>query len=204
MFATSALERLVGSLDCCPWGATTGRHVQTFQLPLHDRRDRSGTRPLYTPEEKRRRDASSWTLVQGVLAPAQFAIFLISLGLVLHTLITGSGGVAANASVLAKTAALYTIMITGAIWEKEIFGRYLFAPAFFWEDAMSMVVIGLHTAYVVALLSHTLDARHLMLLALAAYACYLVNALQFLLKLRAARLAEKDPWHQAAHGMRQA
>ena len=199
MFAFAALERLVGSLDSCPWGATTGRHVPDFAQPAH-----GAARPLYTPEEKRRRDASPWTLVQGVLAPAQFAIFLVSLGFVLHYLITGRGELAANVSVLAKTCVLYTIMVTGAVWEKEIFGRYLFAPAFFWEDAMSMIVIALHTAYLVALLSHALDAPHLMLLALAAYACYVVNAVQFVLKLRAARLAEQDPWHHAAHGLRQA
>ncbi len=202
MFAIPGLERLVGSLDSCPWGATTGRHVPDHAR--HSQAIRNIARPLYTPEEKRRRDASPWTLVQGVLAPAQFAIFLISLGFVLHYLITGSGELAANVSVLAKTCVLYTIMVTGAIWEKEIFGRYLFAPAFFWEDAMSMVVIGLHTAYLVALLSHAMDMQGLMLLALAAYACYVVNAAQFLLKLRAARLAAQDPWHQTAHGLRQA
>ncbi len=204
MLAFSALERLVGSVDSCPWGATTGRHVRDFDARAHAATRGNAARPLYTPEEKRRRDASPWTLVQGVLAPAQFAVFLISLGFVLHYLAAGSGEMAATASVLAKTFVLYTIMVTGAIWEKEIFGRYLFAPAFFWEDAMSMIVIGLHTAYVAALLSHALDTQHLMLLALAAYACYVVNAAQFVLKLRAARLAEKDPWHQAAHGMRQA
>ena len=201
MFGNAARARLGGSLDGCPWGATTGRHVQSV-APA--RRTRHDARPLYTPEEKLRRDSSIWTLVQGVLAPAQFAVFLISLGFVLHYLITGRGELAANVSVLAKTCVLYTIMITGAVWEKDIFGRYLFAPAFFWEDAMSMIVVGLHTAYVVALLSHALDAQHLMLLALTAYACYVVNAAQFLLKLRAARLAEQDPWHQAAHSMRQA
>ena len=204
MFAFSALERLVGSVDSCPWGATTGRHVQNFEVQAPGTVRHSSVRPLYTPEEKRRRDASPWTLVQGVLAPAQFAVFLISLGFVLHYLLTGNGEMAANVSVLAKTFVLYTIMVTGAVWEKEIFGRYLFAPAFFWEDAMSMIVIGLHTAYLVALLSHTLDTQHLMFLALAAYGCYVINAVQFVLKLRAARLAEQDPWHKAALGLRQA
>ena len=41
-------------------------------------------------------------------------------------------------------------MVTGAIWEKVVFGRYLFAPAFFWEDVFSMLVLALHTAYLVA------------------------------------------------------
>ena len=144
--------------------------------------------PLYTAEERRRRDASPWTLVQGVLAPLQFLVFLVSLGLVLRYLATGEGLAAATASVVVKTLALYAIMVTGSIWEKDVFGRYLFAPAFYWEDVLSMAVLALHTAYLAALATGWLDPRALMLLALAAYATYVVNAAQFLLKLRAARL----------------
>ena len=145
-------------------------------------------RPLYTTDERRRRDASGWTLVQGVLAPVQFLIFLASLGLVLRFLATGEGQFAATVSVLIKTLALYTIMITGCLWEKAVFGRYLFAPAFYWEDVFSMAVLALHTAYLFAVATGALDARQQMHLALAAYASYVINATQFLLKLRAARL----------------
>ncbi|CAN5757464.1 2-vinyl bacteriochlorophyllide hydratase [soil metagenome] len=145
-------------------------------------------RPLYTAEERVRRDATPWTLVQGLLAPVQFLVFLASLSLVLRYLATGEGLGLANASVLLKTLTLYTIMITGCIWEKVVFGRYLFAPAFYWEDVFSMLVLALHTAYLGALATGFLDARHLMYLALAAYASYVINATQFILKLRAARL----------------
>jgi 3-vinyl bacteriochlorophyllide hydratase len=149
-------------------------------------------RPLYTPAERARRDASVWTLVQGVLAPVQFLIFAVSLALVVRFLLTGEGLAAATWSVVAKTAALYTIMVTGAIWEKIVFGRYLFAPAFYWEDLFSMVVIALHTAYVAALLLDIGSDRARLILALAAYATYVVNATQFILKLRAARLDTAD------------
>jgi 3-vinyl bacteriochlorophyllide hydratase len=145
-------------------------------------------RALYTTEERRRRDASPWTLVQGVLAPLQFAVFLISLALVLRFLATGYGYEIATASIVLKTVLLYTIMITGSIWEKQVFGRYLFAPAFFWEDVVSMLVLALHTAYIAALLGGWLGAIPLMVLALLAYASYVVNAAQFLWKLRQARL----------------
>jgi 3-vinyl bacteriochlorophyllide hydratase len=144
--------------------------------------------PLYTPTQRQRRDASAWTVVQGVLAPLQFLVFLGSLALVLRTLLTGEGYAVANASVVLKTLLLYTIMVTGSIWEKVVFGRWLFAPAFFWEDVFSMGVLALHTAYLLALATGALDARGLMLLALAAYATYVINAAQFLIKLRAARL----------------
>ena len=105
----------------------------------------SQTQSLYTPEERLRRDRSKWTLVQGILAPVQFIVFLISLYLVIRFLNTGEGEFAANVSVVIKTIFLYTIMITGSIWEKEVFGRYLFAPAFYWEDVFSMLVLLLHT-----------------------------------------------------------
>lgn len=145
-------------------------------------------RPLYTAEERRRRDASGWTLVQGILAPVQFVVFLVSLVLVLRFLVTGEGHAAASTSVVVKTLVLYTIMITGSIWEKVVFDRWLFAPAFFWEDVFSMLVLALHTAYLAALATGTLAPHALMYLALAAYATYLINAGQFILKLRAARL----------------
>ncbi len=143
---------------------------------------------LYTAEQRLRRDASRWTLVQGVLAPLQFVVFLVSLGLVIRVLTTGQGLDAANASVVLKTLTLYTIMITGCLWEKDVYGVYLFAPAFYWEDVFSMLVLALHTAYLVALASGALSPRSLMFLALAAYATYVINATQFILKLRAARL----------------
>lgn len=155
---------------------------------MHPDRQRPPGRPLYTPDERVRRDATVWTLVQGILAPVQFLVFLVSLGLVLRFLATGDGQTAATVSVVIKTLTLYTIMITGCIWEKVVFGRYLFAPAFYWEDVFSMLVLALHTAYLVALFTGALDARGLAWLALAAYATYVVNAGQFIYKLRMARL----------------
>ena len=145
-------------------------------------------RPLYTAEERQRRDASVWTLVQGVLAPVQFLVFIVSLGLVLRYLTTGEGHGVATLSVVVKTLTLYTIMVTGCIWEKVVFGRYLFAPAFYWEDVFSMLVLALHTAYLVVVFTDAIGVRQQMYLALAAYATYVINATQFILKLRAARL----------------
>ncbi len=159
-------------------------------------------RAIYSREERARRDASPWTLVQGVLAPLQFLVFLVSLGLVLRTLATGEGQAAAELSVQLKTAVLLLIMVTGSIWEKVVFGRWLFAPAFFWEDVVSFGVIALHLACVLAMAYDLgLDARERLLLALAAYASYAVNAGQFLWKLRLARLeAPPRPAPASARG----
>jgi 3-vinyl bacteriochlorophyllide hydratase len=144
-------------------------------------------RPLYTPAQRARRDASRWTVVQGVLAPLQFLIFLVSLALVLRYLWTGMGYEAATVSIIVKTMALLIIMVTGAIWEKAVFGQYLLAPAFFWEDVFSFAVIALHLLYVALLWFGQAPPATLMAVALAAYAAYVVNAAQFVWKLRQAR-----------------
>ena len=184
---TATVGRLIDQLDCCPWGGIVG-HTSPGRYTIQQVSQQP--RPLYTPEQRARRDASRWTIVQGLLAPAQFAVFLVSAYLVAHYLITGQGQAVATASVVFKTGVLYLIMVTGSIWERAVFGRYLFAPAFYWEDMVSMLVLALHTAYIAALLTGALDTHQLMVLALAAYATYLVNAAQFVLKLRMAR---RDP-----------
>ena len=150
---------------------------------------------LYTAEEKKRRDETIWTLVQGVLAPLQFFVFLVSTYLVIRYLNTGEGYQVATISVIFKTSILMLIMVTGAIWEKVVFGQYLLAPAFFWEDIVSFFVIFLHIAYVLALWINLFSEQQLMLLALVAYVAYFVNALQFLIKLRAARM--QSAWEDA-------
>ncbi len=155
--------------------------------------ERGGTSALYTAEERVRRDESVWTVVQGILAPFQFLVFLISLGLVIRTLTTGDGAFAADASIVVKTLVLYTIMITGSIWEKVVFGKWLFAPTFFWEDVFSMLVLGLHTLYLVLLLGGIGTLEQRMLVALAGYGAYVINAGQFLWKLRMARLQGSLP-----------
>ena len=175
---------LLDAVAPCPWTAHTGDH----RLTRRSLRAVRPTRPLYTAEERVRRDTSIWTLVQGVLAPVQFIAFGISLVLVLNYLWTGEGAAAATLSVLIKTALLYTIMVTGAVWEKVVFGRFLFAPSFFWEDVFSMLVLALHTAYLAMVLLNIGTPRDQLILALAAYATYVVNAAQFIWKLRMARL----------------
>lgn len=181
-------------IPCVPAGADLTVHsAWQFPAALREaphRARRSATSPLYTAEQKKRRDASRWTLIQGILAPLQFLVFLVSLALVLRFLATGEGLAMATASVIVKTIVLYVIMVTGSIWEKDVFGRYLFAEAFFWEDAVSMIVLALHTAYLAVVLFDLAAPQVQMWIALAAYITYVVNAAQFVLKLRAARLQD--------------
>jgi 3-vinyl bacteriochlorophyllide hydratase len=197
MFTSRGFGRILDGIEACPWGTVAGRSARCAAAV------RAAPRlPLYTAAERARRDASPWTIVQGVLAPLQFAVFLVSLALVLWTLTTGESQAAAEASIIVKTLVLYTIMVTGAIWEKAVFGRYLFARAFFWEDVFSMLVLALHTAYLVVLFAGIGGLHFQLFIALAAYAAYLFNAAQFVLKLRAARRDQgaEPGWRRDAFG----
>ena len=122
---------------------------------------------LYTPEERARRDATVWTQVQGFLAAFQFIVFAVSVCLITR------------------------FMVTGSIWEKVVFDKWLFAHSFFWEDVFSFLVLGLHTAYLWSVYTGNMSTYQQLWLALAAYAAYAINAGQFLLKLRAARIQER-------------
>ena len=176
-----AFDQWLETIAPSPWSMTVG--VSTVQ-PVAQK----ASRPLYTAEERVRRDRSVWTIVQGVLAPLQFVVFAISLALVLRFVLTGQGYEVATGSIIAKTVLLYAIMITGSIWEKVVFGKWLFAPSFFWEDVFSMLVLTLQTAYLFGVITGRATHLQQMEIALAAYAAYAINATQFLLKLRQARL----------------
>ena len=169
--------------------------IASHPTALGQREQKKDRDLLYTAEEKKRRDETIWTLVQGILAPLQFFVFLVSTYLVIRYLNTGEGYQIATISVIFKASILMLIMVTGAIWEKVVFGQYLLAPAFFWEDIVSFFVIFLHIAYVLALWINLFSEQQLMLLALVAYVAYFVNALQFLIKLRAARM--QSAWEDA-------
>ena len=169
--------------------------IASHTTALGQREQKKDRDLLYTADEKKRRDETIWTLVQGVLAPLQFFVFLVSTYLVIRYLNTGEGYQIATISIIFKTSILMLIMVTGAIWEKVVFGQYLLAPAFFWEDIVSFFVIFLHIAYVLALWINLFSEQQLMLLALVAYVAYFVNALQFLIKLRAARV--QSAWEDA-------
>ena len=148
---------------------------------------------LYTPSQRIIRDRTIWTKVQAILAPLQFIVCIISLALVVRYLFTSEGYYIATVSIVVKSCLLFLIMITGAIWEKVVFGQFLFAEAFFWEDIVSFFVIFFHGLYLYVLLSGNFAPTSQMSVALFAYFLYFINAFQFLRKLRLARQTDQKP-----------
>ncbi|MEY3990396.1 MAG: hypothetical protein RI985_1477 [Chloroflexota bacterium] len=134
---------------------------------------------MYTAEQLARRNSSRWTTVQGILAPIQFVVFIISAILVYQAWQTKQGYDIANASIILKISLLWAITITGMIWEKEIFGHYFLAKEFYWEDIGNLVAILTHNVYfLVRWLGWSDDA--IMATMLFAYATYLINSAQFI------------------------
>lgn len=136
----------------------------------------------YTAEQIERRQSSRWTMVQIIGAPIQLLIFIVSLGFVIYSLSTdGQAFEITNATIIVKIITLYIMFITGMLWEKDVFGHYVFAPEFFWEDVVSSVLLTTHTAYLVALLAGA-PKNLLLLIIIVAYLNYLFNALQYFIK----------------------
>ena len=136
----------------------------------------------YTPEQIERRRTSRWTIVQIVGAPIQLLIFLVSLGFVIYSLVTGGQGFEiTNITIYLKITTLYFMFITGMLWEKDVFGHYVFAPEFFWEDVVSSLLLTTHTAYLVASLLGA-SKTTLLIIIMVAYLNYLFNASQYFIK----------------------
>ncbi len=144
----------------------------------------------YTPEQLQRRNNSKWTLVQAILGPIQFIVFVISFGLVIRYLLTGNGYQIANISVIIKIFLLWLITITGMFWEKEVFDHWFLAPQFFWEDVGNAIAIFMHSLYFLAIWLN-LSNQAVMTLMLIAYISYLFNFGQFLIKGVRARQERK-------------
>lgn len=135
----------------------------------------------YTPEQMRRRQQSKWTIVQAILAPLQLLTFIISVILIIRYLSTGLDYEITTISILIKIALMWLITITGMLWEKEVFGQWFLAPQFFWEDVMNAISLILHNGYFIARLLGASE-RDLVLVMLVAYASYMINFAQFLVR----------------------
>lgn len=132
----------------------------------------------YTPEQLERRNRSLWTPVQAVAAAIQFAVFLISLILVVRYFITGRGYEVTTVFGVAKVLLLYFMTVTGMAWEDEVFGQMFLAKAFFWEDVGNLISLAGNTLYLATLLLGL--PKDLQMLALCvALATYVINFAQF-------------------------
>jgi 3-vinyl bacteriochlorophyllide hydratase len=140
--------------------------------------------PRYTPEQLAKRNASVWTDVQIILAPIQFFIFLG--GVTLNTLfayhIANIEFYWISTAILFKTIFFALLFITGMYFEKEIFDHWVYTKEFLWEDVGSTVAAFFHLLYfVMAWMGYPPEV--LVIEAYIAYLTYVLNALQYLVRI---------------------
>jgi 3-vinyl bacteriochlorophyllide hydratase len=125
--------------------------------------------------------ASRWTRIHPVFAIGQLGVFLVSVvlfGLYFLHLVPFA---AVNLSVLMKIFLMIGAIITGSLWEHDVFGPWWFAYEFFIEDVMTLNVFLLHCLYLftVYVWPQTMNAALAMLG--VAYAVYALNVAQYII-----------------------
>lgn len=140
--------------------------------------------PRYTPEQLIKRNASVWTEIQILLAPVQFLIFLT--GLALNTLYANHvihiEFYWISIALLFKTLFFVVLFITGMFFEKDLYDKWVFSKEFFWEDVGSSVATFFHFLYFV-LAWKGYSEKVLVVGAFAAYLSYIINAIQYLVRI---------------------
>jgi len=148
--------------------------------------------PRYTPEQLVKRNASIWTDIQIILAPIQFLIFVAGVTI---TILYANGLFITDfywvsVVILFKTLFFALLFITGMFFEKEIFDKWVYSKEFLWEDIGSTVAAAFHLLYfVLAFLGYPEDV--LIWEAFLAYFTYVVNALQYLVRIILEKLNER-------------
>jgi 3-vinyl bacteriochlorophyllide hydratase len=147
--------------------------------------------PRYTPEQLRIRNRSVWTKVQLILAPIQFVVFIVGFILTyLYYIGVIENFQVVTYSIAVKTLFFVVLFVTGAFFEKEVFGIWVYSPEFFWEDVGSTIAMAIHFLYfILAVLEFSREV--LIWSAFAAYATYVLNAIQYLVRIWLEKRNEK-------------
>jgi 3-vinyl bacteriochlorophyllide hydratase len=73
-------------------------------------------------------------------------------------------------------------IVTGALWEHDVFGPYWFAPEFFYEDAMTLNVFLLHLGYLAVVYTEPWALNKALLILSLAYIVYVGNVAQYIIR----------------------
>jgi 3-vinyl bacteriochlorophyllide hydratase len=129
-----------------------------------------------------RRSSSVWTRVHPIFALGQLGAFFVSVLLLAGYFAGWVSYAAVFESVLVKIAFMIGAIVTGAFWERDVYGHYWFAPEFFFEDAMTVNVFLLHLGFLaVAYSQPNMPEKSLVMLGIA-YLVYVANVAQYILR----------------------
>ena len=129
-----------------------------------------------------RRAASVWTRVHPVFALAQLFVFLVSVSLLAAYLLHAVPYAAVHVSVLVKIGLMIGAVVTGALWEHDVYGRWWFAQEFIIEDTMTANVFALHVAYLVVAYAWPANGTATLSILGVAYGVYALNVAQYVVQ----------------------
>jgi 3-vinyl bacteriochlorophyllide hydratase len=142
---------------------------------------------LSLPTVQERRDASIWTRIHPVFAISQLGVFIVSVALLILFALHVVPFTAVYLSVLLKIVLMIGAVITGSLWEHDVFGEWWFAEEFFVEDVMTINVLLLHIGVVVFYFAQPAKLGAVAGLLVFAYVIYAINVAQYIIQHAGAR-----------------
>ena len=136
---------------------------------------------------RERRAASRWTYVHPLFAIGQLGVFLMSLVLVALYFLHVVPYTAVHLSVLIKICFMIGAVITGSLWEHDVFGRWWFAHEFFVEDVMTANVFALHIGYLLTFYLMPWNMFAILAMLGMSYLVYGLNVAQYIVSHMNAR-----------------
>jgi 3-vinyl bacteriochlorophyllide hydratase len=124
--------------------------------------------------------ASVWTRIHPVFAIGQLGVFLVSVVLFALYFLHMVPFTAVHDSVLMKIALMIGAIVTGSLWEHDVFGHWWFAYEFFIEDVMTLNVFLLHIGYLITVYVWPQTMPAVLAMLGVAYAVYALNVAQYI------------------------
>jgi 3-vinyl bacteriochlorophyllide hydratase len=129
---------------------------------------------------RKRREASVWTKIHPIFAIGQLAVFLVSVTLLILYFFHIVSFETVHVSVLTKIALMIGAVVTGSLWEHDVYGKWWFAYEFLIEDVMTANVFLLHIGYLLVYYFWPENTRAVFAMLFVAYAVYATNVAQYI------------------------
>ncbi len=140
-----------------------------------------------------RRKASIWTRVHPIFAIGQLGIFVVSLVLLGLYFFHVVSFATVYLSVLVKIFAMIGAIVSGSLWERDVFGPWWFAHEFFLEDVMTLNVFVLHVGFLITVYAWPSNEQAMIVMLLLAYGAYGFNAVQYIVRHVSGASVSGDP-----------
>jgi 3-vinyl bacteriochlorophyllide hydratase len=142
---------------------------------------------------RERREASIWTKIHPVFAIGQLGVFAVSAVLLIMYFFHLTTFSTVFLSVLIKIVFMIGAVITGSLWEKDVYGAWWFAYDYFIEDVMTLNVFLLHIAFLVTAYLWSSNMQAVISMLLVAYGVYFLNVIQYIVRHSGNKKSDAEP-----------